>query len=408
MGRSPGAAPPQPGVDCHNTTAHFGSNTLTCTSCHGVVQSGTNPGTSAHHGQTAYSAPATCTDCHTPAKGLHTDFVTGLSCTTCHGGYDTAHPDPAAVTPPTVVLSAKPLIVKFGLTTILSGSVKTGTTGAVGKTVTLQAKPAGSTDFATVIDTTTTTGGVYTFVAQSPTMLTTYRVVTQGGLVNTTVVKPALKTLDVKVRPDLTIALSKTRFLLGGSLVIKGKLNPARTGGIVKLTIQKKVGTSWKTKLTKSVALTAGSGYTAYSFTYKPPKLASSRGQLACQGEHRRDDRTCHLHDRVQDLDREVGADEEDKAPRGLSGRCGRAARERGPSASRDAAGARTGARRVSPRRRRPPGRAHRAGRAALALNRQGGRSVAPFAAGGLFDHRRKPCPEESRGRTKATTSRFV
>ena len=77
------------GVDCHNTTAHFGSNTLTCTSCHGVVQSGTNPGTSAHHGQTVYTAPATCTDCHTPAKGLHTDFVTGLSCTTCHGGYDT-------------------------------------------------------------------------------------------------------------------------------------------------------------------------------------------------------------------------------------------------------------------------------------------------------------------------------
>ena len=144
--------------------------------------------------------------------------------------------------------------------------------------MTLQTKPAGSADFATVVDTTTTTGGVYTFVAQSPTMLTTYRVVTQGGLVNTTVVKPALKTLDVKVRPDLTIALSKTRFLLGGSLVIKGKLNPARTGGIVKLTIQKKVGTSWKTKLTKSVALTAGSGYTAYSFTYKPPKLASSRG----------------------------------------------------------------------------------------------------------------------------------
>ena len=109
-------------------------------------------------------------------------------------------------------------------------------------------------------------------------MLTTYRVVTYGAVVSATTVKPSLKILDVKVRPDLTLALSKTRFLLGGSLAIKGTLNPARTGGIVKLTIQKKVGTSWKTKLTKSVALTAGSGYTAYSFTYKPPKLASSRG----------------------------------------------------------------------------------------------------------------------------------
>ena len=85
------------GAGCHNTASpHYGSNTVTCTTCHGVAQSDTNPGTSAHHGQTAYTAPTTCTDCHTQAKGLHADFVAGVACTTCHGGFDTTHPDPLA------------------------------------------------------------------------------------------------------------------------------------------------------------------------------------------------------------------------------------------------------------------------------------------------------------------------
>ena len=259
--------------------------------------------------------------------------MTGLSCTTCHGGYDAAHPDPAAVMPPTVALSAQPLLVKFGLTTILSGSVKTGTTGVAGKTVTLQRKPADSTAFMTIVKTTTGADGGYSFLALSPTMLTTYRVVTYGGVVGATTVKPSLKLLDVEVKPDLTLALSKTRFLLGGSLAIKGTLNPARTGGIVKLTIQKKVGTSWKTKLTKSVALTAGSGYTP---TPSPTSRRSWRRRAAAGVSRRRSPRrpSSPPSRPRQDLDREVGAFQEHTARKGLGRRCGRAARERGPSFS--------------------------------------------------------------------------
>ncbi len=262
------------GAACHNQAAHFGSTAATCVSCHGTVQAGNNPGTSAHHNNTAYSVP-TCGTCHTT---LHEAYVPGVStCSTCHGGYETVHPNPTTVAAPAVVLAAKPAIVKYGLTTIVSGSVKSGTTGLVGKTVVLQAKPLGSADFAGAATATTGADGAYAFVAQSPTMLTTYRVVTYGGVVNTTVVKPSLKNLDVKVRPDLVISLSRTSFTLGGKQVIKGKLNPARTGGLVKLTIQRKVSGVWKTQLTKSVALTAGSGYTVCSYSYKPLKRGSYR-----------------------------------------------------------------------------------------------------------------------------------
>jgi hypothetical protein len=259
------------GAACHNTQAHFGSTVAACTTCHGTVTGISDPGTSEHHNTTVNNDP-TCGTCH---GTLHAEYVAGEACTTCHGGYETTHPVPATVAAPTVVLAAKPLIVKYGLTTIVSGSVKSGTAGLAGKTVALQAKPVGSADFAAVTTATTAADGAYAFVAQSPTMLTTYRVVTYGGVVNTTVVKPSLKILDVKVRPDLTIAVSKTKFLLGGKVTIKGKVTPARPGGIVKLTIQRKISGVWKNATTvKSRTLSATS---TYSYTYKPLKRGSYR-----------------------------------------------------------------------------------------------------------------------------------
>ena len=102
---------------------------------------------------------------------------------------------------------------------------------------------------------------------------------TQGAAVNTTAVKPAVKTVDVKVTPALTVALSKTRILLGTKITIKGTLAPARTSGMVKLQIQHKIGTTWKTVVAgKLVPLSSLTGYTTYSFPYKLPVKASSRG----------------------------------------------------------------------------------------------------------------------------------
>jgi hypothetical protein len=264
---------------CHTNTPHYGSNALTCTSCHGTVVSASDPDGSAHHNGTVYTAPSTCTDCHTQAGGLHADYVAGAACTTCHAGFGTAHPAPAAMVAPAVVAAAKPAIVKYGLTTIVSGSVKNGLAVVPGVTVYLQQKPFGSADFSPVSQVMTASDGTYAFAATSPTLLTTYRVVTQGAVVSATVVKPAVKTVDVKVTPSLTVALSKTRILLGTKVTIKGTLAPARTSGTVKLQIQHKIGTAWKTVVAgKLVPLSSLTGYTTYSLPYKPPVKASSRG----------------------------------------------------------------------------------------------------------------------------------
>jgi hypothetical protein len=262
---------------CHSDAPHYGSNTLTCTSCHGTVAAYNDPDGSAHHNNTAKIAPTTCTDCHTQANGLHADFVAGAACTTCHVGFDAAHPDPSAMVSPTVAVVAKPAIVKFGLTTIVSGSVKNGLAPIPGATVLLQQKPFGTTAFTAVGEAVTGTDGTYTFAATSPTLLTTYRVVAHGVVVSSVVVKPGFGAADVKVSRALTIALAKTRFLLGGKQTIKGTVNPAWPGGLVTLQIQHKTSV-WKTMLTKSVPFSSLTGSTTYSFGYKPPVKASSRG----------------------------------------------------------------------------------------------------------------------------------
>ena len=262
------------GAACHNGGAHLGSNMKGCTTCHGTVVSFDDPNGSAHHNNTAYVAP-TCVDCH----GTHEQYVEGVTeCGTCHAAMQPNHPALTSMAVPSVALTAKPASVKYGLTTIVSGSVKYGAEGLVGGTVTLQAKPFGATTYAGVAETTTGVGGAYAFVAQNPTLLTTYRVVTEGGVVGPTTVKPSVTTLDVKVYPALTIALSKTSFALGGKQTIKGKLDPAHPGGAVKLTIQRKVSGTWKTLVSgKSVALQSSTAYTTYSFGYKPLKKGSYR-----------------------------------------------------------------------------------------------------------------------------------
>ena len=277
MSSAQGAGCGAAAAGCHTGTPHFGANMQNCTTaCHGVVQSGSNPGTSAHHNNTVYTAP-TCTTSACHGATPHEAYLGAGTCTTCHAGMGATHPAVAAMVAPNLTFAATPAIVKYGLTTILSGALKNGTTAMPGVKVTLQSKPVGTAAFAYVAEATTAADGTYTFAALSSTMLTSYRVVTPGGLVNTTVVRPGLKSLDVKVKPSLTIALGKTSFLLGGKELIKGTLNPARTGGTIKLTIQRKVSGVWKTQLTKSVALLAGSGYTTYSYSYKPLKRGSYR-----------------------------------------------------------------------------------------------------------------------------------
>ena len=94
-------------------------------------------------------------------------------------------------------------------------------------------------------------------------------------------VKPALASVLVNVRPRLSIGLNKTRLLLGGKITVSGRLTPARPGGYVKLTFQRKVDGVWKTALIKSRAVASTVDYSTYSYTYKPLKRGSWRVRAA-------------------------------------------------------------------------------------------------------------------------------
>jgi hypothetical protein len=260
---------------CHSATPHLGSNVQACTTCHGVTQSATNPGTSAHHNvTTVYSAP-TCSDCH---ASPHAAYVVGVACATCHVGVEPTHPAAVAMPVPTLAFTATPAIVNYGASTVLGGSLKSGASPLAGKTITLQVKPAGSAAFADVTTAVTAADGTFAFAAVSPTVATTYRVLAPGAVVTSTTVRPSLKTLDLQVVPVLTLALSKTSIKLGATVTAKGAITPLRPGATVKVVIQKK-GTTWKTIKTVNRALDASGA--AYTYTYKPLKKGTYRVQAS-------------------------------------------------------------------------------------------------------------------------------
>ena len=260
---------------CHSATPHLGSNLQACTLCHGVTQSATDPGTSAHHDNTTvYSAP-TCSDCH---ASPHAAYVVGAACATCHVGVEPTHPAAAAMPAPTLAFTATPAVVTYGASSVLGGSLKNGATPLVGKTITLQARPAGSAAFADVTTAVTAADGTFAFAAVSPTVMTTYRAVAPGAMVTATTVRPSLKTLDLQVAPLLTLSLSKTSIKLGAKVTAKGAITPLRPAATVKVVIQKK-GTTWKTVKTVNRALDASGA--AYTYTYKPLKKGTYRVQAS-------------------------------------------------------------------------------------------------------------------------------
>jgi hypothetical protein len=77
-----------------------------------------------------------------------------------------------AAAPITLTLKAAPLLVPYGASTMLSGTLSTQRTG---QTVTVEAQECGKTAFSKIATATTTTGGAFS-VAAKPTINTIYRV----------------------------------------------------------------------------------------------------------------------------------------------------------------------------------------------------------------------------------------
>lgn len=266
------------GTTCHSGPRHFGSNMTTgCTTCHSVSVSWNDPGQSPHHSNTVYTAP-TCTTsaCHGAAP--HPTYVPATDCVTCHAGMGTTHPAVAAMVAPAFTLVAAPAALSPGGSTVLSGSLKHGSTGLAGRTVTLQSTALGGSTWTAVNTTTTGAGGSYSFPAVIPVAATTYRAVVTGGLDGATTVRPALATVDVLFAPTVTITVSKPSIKLKAKITVSGTVDPARPGGSVSLLAQRKVGSKWVKAKSFTAILSPAS---AYTWSYKPPKKASYRVQAS-------------------------------------------------------------------------------------------------------------------------------
>jgi hypothetical protein len=261
--------------NCHDIEAHYASGIEGCTvGCH-TTATPAAANDSAHHTIDERVAPTreTCSACHLP----HETFIPEATCFDCHAGYSDVHPAPATIQARDLTLAPTALTVAWGDSIGLFGSLLYGASPFAGAEVVLQQKPTVAATHVHLATTVTGDNGAYALEPVTPKAITCYRALVPGTCIAGTVVKPALANVSVSVRPKLTIALSRTSLLLGGKLTVKGRLTPARPGGVVKLTFQRKVLGVWKTVLTKSQAVTSTADYSTYSFTYKPLRRGSWR-----------------------------------------------------------------------------------------------------------------------------------
>ncbi|HJW74312.1 MAG TPA: hypothetical protein VJ787_01400 [Thermoleophilia bacterium] len=282
----------------HGVTPHYASAVKNCTICHGVAVSWTAPDASPHHDDVAQTAPtsASCTTCHgTPpidgAASAHGNLQTGVDptdCQHCHVGMGTAHPAASGLVKPTVVAAA----ATSGSNVIVSGTVKSGSTGLANFTGWVQWKGPADTDWdaGRQMAVTTGTSGAFTATITAPVAGTIYRVLFEGAMVGQTTYRPVLAAAVFPVKEAITLKLNgKTTIvtiLFRKSVKATGVITPKLTSAqVVKLTVKKRrANGTWALVKTLSTAKVTG----AYSKTYTPTSRGTFRMQavLAATATH--------------------------------------------------------------------------------------------------------------------------
>ena len=299
-------------TDCHDVDPaanlpHFGANTKTCTDgCH-RSSSQSMPNGSPHHDD----GKANCYDCHDGVRALekvHEPYAEARDydfggpypyCYTCHVGYEVTHPEPASIIHRTTLPTYKPAPVVYGETAVVSGFLYTIAADGVTKiplanyAVSLLEYEVPEFDWNTLQltltlvndpDTTANETGKYTFDAVTPIKNTQYAALAKGQVVGEHLYKPARGTVLVKVAPKVTETLNKTSLALGGTITVKGKVVPWKTGGKVKWVFQRYIDGAWKTVTTTGTKLLTdvdvadpSVDYSTASYTYKPAKKGTWR-----------------------------------------------------------------------------------------------------------------------------------
>ena len=176
-----------------------------------------------------------------------------------------------------VTLSAAPTVLTFGGGTVLSGQV----TGAGNGGVKIDLEEDGfpfdgmkNTD----VSTTTDAGGNYSLTVK-PTLLTRYQV---SAKARPQVTSPSV---DVKVRPLMTLTVSDATARSGQRITFSGSVTPAHDGA--KVLLQRRIGTGrFRTIATLTLVKPATAGQSAYSHTARVRRTATYRVRLAAHDDH--------------------------------------------------------------------------------------------------------------------------
>ena len=154
--------------------------------------------------------------------------------------------------PKNITISPNTATIKFGGTATLTGKLNGSNNG--GRSVTLQADPAPyEGNYSNAGNTTSNTSGEWTFAAK-PDQNTRYRA--RSGNAES-------KTVDVNVRPAISLRVSDRTPAAGSRVRFSGKLCPEHDGTVVAL--QRRVGTQWRTVRSVTLKDIAGENCSSYS-----------------------------------------------------------------------------------------------------------------------------------------------
>ena len=237
--------------------------------------------------------------CRMTGDGLTTPKIKNLTAT-----YTTTS------TPSNMTLTAAKPLLTYGASTALTGRLVSDPTPLdpgdgnalplAGQTVTIQQHAAGSTGYVDVITVTTGLDGSFALPAPvKPAVTTHYRAVWAGGTVATVVYPPASATATVKVKPVITLALTKynsksgkySLYKLSRTVYAKGTLKPnhaklgdGTTAGTVTVTAYKYAKATRKWVKVKG-ALRSLSATSAYTWSWRPKGRGTYRISTTFAGD---------------------------------------------------------------------------------------------------------------------------
>jgi len=166
-----------------------------------------------------------------------------------------------------VVITSAPTLATYGVVAKVIGklTLSNGTTAVSGQPVILQVRKKGTTTFYSVATVNSTSTGYVTFTTYKPAYPIDYfRLVksTAGAYLGS--VSPAKA---VSTQRRITTGWSDSTITLGQTTTLKGYVYPKSSG--LRITLQRKSGTSWVTVTYKTLPSTTAS-YSYYSFAVKP------------------------------------------------------------------------------------------------------------------------------------------